>query len=57
MSEVIGLNQNPKADQVKITLQEYKGDPWAFLEGTREQFRDLWQTLGEDFDFAEDDME
>ena len=57
MSEIIGLNQNEKANQVKITLQEYKGDMWAYLEGTREQFRELWQSLGEDFDFGEDDRE
>ena len=57
MSEVIGLNQNPNAEQVKIVLQEYKGDPWAFMEGTREQFRELWQSIGEVFDFGEDDLE
>ena len=54
---VIGLNQNETANQVKITLQEYDGDPWAFLEGTREQFKELWQALGEDFDFTTDGEE
>ena len=55
MSEVVGFNQNPQADQVKITLSEYQGDQWAFLEGSIEQFKSLWESIGEMFDFEEDE--
>ena len=45
MSEVIGLNQDPNAGNVTITIQEHQGGPWAFLEGTEEQFRELYESL------------
>ena len=53
MSEVFGLNQDPKAGNVTITLREYQGGPWAFLEGTEDQFRELYESLLEMFDFSD----
>ena len=54
LTEVIGLNQDPKVGNVTITLQEYQDGPWAFLEGTEDQFRELYESLKKMFDFGED---
>ena len=45
--QFLGLNQDPKVGNVKITIQEYHGGQWAFLEGTEEQFRELYESIKE----------
>ena len=52
--EEVRFNLNPKVGNPNAEIKEINGDLWLCLEGTEDQFYDIWVAIGEMFDFSED---